>query len=206
MWVGGQQPALRSPRDPHQLALGSPEVTTRSSIQACFKETVMKPTPSDVPQQVKEGSDRWPRNALLEEQSFLLLWKEDVKRCAPSPHSCPHEGVSLVYHCPSSAVPITRTGVLVRIATKPPPSFQNLDRHYYLVGVSSRSPPGSGRAQSSGAPLPASFLAPARGPHAGGARIRAQLPACCGLRAPRSPFFLCALPRSSRSQAERPAF
>ena len=49
----------------------------------------MKPTPSDVPQQVKEGRDRWPRNDLLEEQSFLLLWKEDVKRCAPSPHSRP---------------------------------------------------------------------------------------------------------------------
>lgn len=66
----------------------------------------MKPTPSDVPQQVKEGSDRWPRNDLLEEQSFLLLWKEDVKRCAP-PALPPYVGGSLVYHCPSSAVPLT---------------------------------------------------------------------------------------------------
>ena len=107
LWVGGQQPALRSPRDPHHPALGSPEVTTRSSIQACFKETVIKPTPSDVPQQVKKGSDRWPRNDLFKEQLFLLLWKEDVKRCASSPHSRPHLGGSLVYHCPRSAVLIT---------------------------------------------------------------------------------------------------
>ena len=67
----------------------------------------MKPTPSDVSQQVKEENDRWPINDLLEEQSFLLLWKEDVKRCASSPHSRPHLGGSLVYHCPRSAVPIT---------------------------------------------------------------------------------------------------
>ena len=91
---------------------------------------------------------------------------------------------------------------MVRIATKQPPSFQNLDRPYYLVGVSSRSPPGSGPAQSSWSPLPASSLAPARGPHAG-ARIRGSVSRL--LRPPRpalTVLFLCAtekFPLTSRT-------
>lgn len=105
--------ALRSPRDPHHPALapssssGIPGSDHEVIHPGLFQGDCDENHPSGVPQHVKEGSDRWPRNYLLEKQSFLLLWKEDVRRCAQSPHSRPHLGGSLVYHCPSSAVPIT---------------------------------------------------------------------------------------------------